>query len=77
MASSLKQDKRTIRTINDINMLLNVEKGICGGICHGIHLYGKANNEYPKDHDKIKNRHIFSIWTQIIFTERKCRKSYL
>ena len=33
-------------------MLLNVEKGIRGGICHSIHRYAKANNEYIKSYDK-------------------------
>ena len=35
-------------------MLLIVEKGNAGGICHAIHLYAKANNKYMKDHDKSK-----------------------
>ena len=29
-------------------MLLMVEKGITGGICHTIHQYTKANNKYMK-----------------------------
>ena len=33
-------------------MLLMVEKGIRGGICHAIHRYSKANNKYIKDYDK-------------------------
>ena len=40
-------------------MLLTVEKGIRGGICHSIYRYAKANNEYMKSFD-IKNCHI--IW---------------
>ena len=39
-------------------MLLTVEKGIRGGICHSIYRYAKANNEYMKSFD-IKNCHIF------------------
>ena len=35
-------------------MLLIVEKGIRGGICHAIHRYTKANNKYMKDYDKTK-----------------------
>ena len=34
-------------------MLLMVEKGIKGEICHVIHQYMKANNKYMTD-DKIK-----------------------
>ena len=33
-------------------MLLMVEEGIRGGICHSIHIYAKANNKYMKDYDK-------------------------
>ena len=33
-------------------MLLMVEKGIRGGICHGICRYSKANNKYMKKSDK-------------------------
>ena len=36
-------------------MLLMVEKGIQGRICHTIHWYTKANNRYMKDYDKNKN----------------------
>ena len=41
-------------------MLLMVEKGIQGRICHTIHWYTKANNRYMKDYDKNKN-HILNI----------------
>ena len=30
-------------------MLLMVEEGIRGGICHSIYRYAKANNKYMKD----------------------------
>ena len=33
-------------------MLLMVEKGIRGGICHAIHRYVKANNRYLENYDK-------------------------
>ena len=35
-------------------MLLMVEKGIRGGICHSIYRYAKASNKYVKDCDKNK-----------------------
>ena len=35
-------------------MLLMVEKGIRGGICHPILRYAKANNKYMKDYNKDK-----------------------
>ena len=36
-------------------MLLMVEKGYRGGLCHSIYQYVKANNKYMKDY------HIFNI----------------
>ena len=33
-------------------MLLIIEKGIWGGICHAIHRYSKPNNKYIKNYDK-------------------------
>ena len=35
-------------------MLLMVEKGIRGGIYHGIHRYAEANNKYMKNYVKNK-----------------------
>ena len=35
-------------------MLLIVENGIRGGICHAIHRYAKANNKYMKNYDENK-----------------------
>ena len=40
--------------LTDIDMLLMVEKGTGGGICHSIYWYAKANNKYMKDYDKNK-----------------------
>ena len=50
MASSFKEDQSEINFFSsDINMLLMVEKGIRGGMCHCIHRYEKANNKHMKD----------------------------
>ena len=35
-------------------MLLIVEEGIRGGICHAIHRYTETNNKYIKNYDKNK-----------------------
>ena len=49
-----------------IDMLLMVEKGIRGGICHTIYCYAKANNKDMKNYSKNKDLystyiHIFNI----------------
>ena len=36
----------------NVDMLLMIEKGIRGGICHAIHRYSQANNKYIKDYNK-------------------------
>ena len=46
----------------DIDMLLMVEKGIRGEICHEIHQYAKANNKYVKDYDKNKESLYHKYW---------------
>ena len=35
-------------------MLLMVEEGIRGGICHSIHRHVRVNNEYMKNYDENK-----------------------
>ena len=40
--------------LSDVDMLLMVEKGIRGGICHAIYIYAKANNKYMKNYNKDK-----------------------
>ena len=38
--------------MTDVDMLLMVEKGIRGGICHAIQRYAKINNKYMKNYDE-------------------------
>ena len=54
MAIALKKAKVKLELLTVVSMLLMVEKGIKGGICHSIHRYAKANNKYMKDYDKSK-----------------------
>ena len=58
-------------------MLLMVEEGIRGKICHAIHRYAKANNKYMENYDKNKNHHIFSVKMQSISMDRHCLKNCL
>ena len=50
----LKKKGVKLELLTDPGMLLMVEKGIRGGICHAIHRYAKANNKYMKNCDEDK-----------------------
>ena len=53
--AALKKTKVKLDLLNDIDMLLMVEKGIRRGICHSIYQYAKAYKKYMKNYIKIKN----------------------
>ena len=48
----LKKAKVKLELLTDNDMLLMVEEGIRGGMCHAIHRYVKANNRYMKNYDE-------------------------
>ena len=48
----LKEARVKFELLIGIYLLLMVEKGIRGLICHAIHRYAKANNKYLKNYDK-------------------------
>ena len=43
-------------------MLLMVEKGIRGEICHCIYWYTEANNKYMENYDKNKESSYLQYW---------------
>ena len=50
MSSSFKKKTEVkLEILTDNDMLLMVEKGVKGGICHTIYRYAKANKKYMKD----------------------------
>ena len=55
----LKKTEVKLELLTDVDMLLMVEKGIRGGICHGMHRYAKANNKYIKDYNKDEDESFF------------------
>ena len=50
----LKKPDVKLELLTDVDMLLMVEKGIRGGICHAIHRYAKANNKSMKNYNNDK-----------------------
>ena len=60
--AALKNIKVKLDLFIDIDMLLMVEKGIRGGICHLTYRYAKANNKYMKNYDKNNESPYLQYW---------------
>ena len=52
--AAFKKTEVKLELLTNLDMLLVIEKGIRGGMCHGIHRYAKAKDKYMKDYDKNK-----------------------
>ena len=50
-----------LELITDINMLLMIESGMRGGVCHVIHSYAEANNKYMNNYDENKEPSFLSF----------------
>ena len=65
----LKKTNVKLELLTDYDMLLMVEEGIRGGICHSIHRYAKANNKYMKYYDENEK----SSYIQYLDANNLCR----
>ena len=55
----LKKTEVELELINDPDMVLMVEEGIRGGMCHAIHRHAKANNKYMKNYDNMNANNLY------------------
>ena len=59
------------------DMLMMVEKGITGRICHAIYSYAKANNKYMKNYNKnIELSYLMNLDAKIC-VDGECSETYL
>ena len=54
MVSMFKEKSKVKLELLNVDILLMVEKGIRGIICHEIHRYAKTNDNYINNYDKNK-----------------------
>ena len=54
--------KTILELITGIDMLLMVEEGIRGDICHAIHRYAKANSKYIENYNKDNESSYIQYW---------------
>ena len=60
--AALKKAKIKLDLLTNTDMLLMVEKGIKGGLCHSIYRCATANNKYMKDYDENKESSYIQYW---------------
>ena len=71
----LKKTEIKLEFLTKNHMLLMVEKGIRGGICHAIHKYAKANNKYMNY--KSEESPYIQRLMQRVYMDRQCLKNCL
>ena len=59
---TLKKAGVELELLTDTDILLIVQTGIRGGICHEINHYPKAYNKYMKDYYNIKESSYLKYW---------------
>ena len=73
----LKKTEVKLELLTDVDMLLMVEKGIRGGICHVIHGYEKENNKYLKNYNKDEEESFLEYLDAINYMVGQCLKNCL
>ena len=73
----IKKPKVKLELLTDVGMLLMVEKGIRGGICHAIYRYAKANNKCMKNYNKDKEESLLQYLDDNNLMVGQCLKNYL
>ena len=46
--------------LTDVDMLLTIEKGIRGEICHAIHSHAEAINKYMRDYNEDGEKYFYN-----------------
>ena len=59
------------KLLTNVEMLLMIEKGIRGGMCHAIHRYTKANSKYMKNYNRNKE----SSYIQYLDAKNLCGRA--
>ena len=73
----LKKTEVELELLTNVDVLLMVEKGIRGGICHAIHRYAKANNKHMKHYEKKEESLFLESLDANNFYGGLCLKNYL
>ena len=60
--AALKKTKVKLDLLTDFDMLLMVQNGIRGGMCHSTYQYLKSNSKYMKDYYKNKESSYLQYW---------------
>ena len=60
--AAFKKTEVKLELLSDVDVLLMVEKGIRGGICHAVYQYAKANKKYMRDYNKNKESSYLKHW---------------
>ena len=72
----LKKTEVNLEFLNDVDMLLMIEKGIRGGVSTITKRHAEANNPYMKTYDSILRISILPISMQIIFMVGQCHNHF-